>query len=237
MPVDVFTLCRHGRSYVGSLFGGISETQEMPDFAAEHQVTADIELMSAQESNSVYERVSPSYVRNRFVVDGSASADLKARQAKSLLPDDSGLIPEPPQPGVQRMPALPRPWKVRTMTTWRDSDLAGIGTAEELVLQSERGDGTLRSPVTMWVVRAGDRLYVRSVKGVDGPWYRGTRSRQRGRVAAGGVRADVTFHDADPGDHADIDAAYRAKYGRYTSIVEHVLTAAARAATLRLEPR
>jgi hypothetical protein len=123
------------------------------------------------------------------------------------------------------------------MTSWNNSDLRRIGVAEELDLESERGDGTLRAPVTMWVVRAGDRLYVRSVKGVDGPWFRGTRSRLRGRVEAGGVRADVTFHDADPDEYADVDAAYREKYGRYTGIVEHVLTERARASTLRLEPR
>ncbi|MEW1779945.1 DUF2255 family protein [Streptomyces sp. NPDC086777] len=123
------------------------------------------------------------------------------------------------------------------MTTWNGSDLASIGAAEELDLESERGDGSLRAPVTMWVVRAGDRLYVRSVKGVDGPWYRGTRSRHQGRVEAGGVRADVTFRHADPHEYAEVDAAYRKKYGRYTSIVEHVLTDQARASTLRLEPR
>ncbi|WP_217554690.1 DUF2255 family protein [Streptomyces sp. GbtcB6] len=123
------------------------------------------------------------------------------------------------------------------MTTWNDSDLRKIGAAEELDLESERGDRTLRAPVTMWVVRAGDRLYVRSVKGADGPWYRGARSRHQGRVEAGGVRADVAFHDADPGEYADVDAAYQEKYGRYTSIVEHVLTDRARASTLRLEPR
>ncbi|MFF7610244.1 DUF2255 family protein [Streptomyces parvulus] len=123
------------------------------------------------------------------------------------------------------------------MTAWNGTDLSGIGAAEELDLESERSDGSLRAPVTLWVVRAGDRLYVRSVKGVDGPWYQGTRTRHRGRVTAGGVRADVTFHDAGPGEYADVDAAYRAKYGHYTSIVEHVLTDAARASTLRLEPR
>ncbi|MYS36754.1 hypothetical protein K388_02761 [Streptomyces sp. KhCrAH-43] len=123
------------------------------------------------------------------------------------------------------------------MTDWNEADLNRIGAAEELDLESERGDGTLRAPVTMWVVRAGDRLYVRSVKGTDGPWYRGTRSRHQGRVRAGGVRADVTFHDAAPNEYADVDAAYRTKYGRYPSIVEHVLTEQARASTLRLEPR
>lgn len=89
----------------------------------------------------------------------------------------------------------------------------------------------------MWVVRAGDHLYVRSVKGTTGPWYRGTQSRRRGRIDAGGVRQEVTFHEADPGEYADVDAAYRSKYGRYTDIVEHVLTDRARTSTLRLEPR
>ncbi|MBC2864922.1 NAD(P)-dependent alcohol dehydrogenase [Streptomyces mexicanus] len=78
MPVDVFTLCQNGRSYVGSLFGGIAETQEMLDFAAEHQVTADIELIGAQDINTAYQRIHASDVRYRFVVDGSTFADLKA---------------------------------------------------------------------------------------------------------------------------------------------------------------
>ncbi|MCT9142993.1 DUF2255 family protein [Streptomyces violarus] len=123
------------------------------------------------------------------------------------------------------------------MTDWNGPDLEKIAAAEELELASERSDGVLRDPVTMWVVRSGDQLYVRSVKGPDGPWYRGTKSRHRGRIEAGGVRQDVTFHPAEPGEYLGVDAAYREKYERYPSIVEHVLTERARASTLRLEPR
>ncbi|MFD9497767.1 DUF2255 family protein [Streptomyces sp. NPDC060035] len=123
------------------------------------------------------------------------------------------------------------------MTTWNGSDLEEIGAAEELDLASERADGTLRNPVTMWVVRAGDHVYVRSVKGTAGPWYQGTQSRHQGRIEAGGVRQDVTFREAGPDEYAGVDTAYREKYGRYPSIVEHVLTDSARASTLRLEPR
>ncbi|OON76971.1 DUF2255 family protein [Streptomyces tsukubensis] len=123
------------------------------------------------------------------------------------------------------------------MKTWNGSQLERIGAAEELELRSERGDGTLRNPVTMWVVRAGDHVYVRSVKGQDGPWYRGTRTREQGDVEAGGVRQDVTFNEADPREYAGVDAAYREKYGHYTTIVDHVLTDRARTSTLRLEPR
>ena len=54
------------------------------------------------------------------------------------------------------------------MTAWTGVELTKIGTAEELNLASMRRDDTLRKPVTMWVVRQGDRLYVRSVNGPTG---------------------------------------------------------------------
>ncbi|MEY9963476.1 hypothetical protein ABIA33_001509 [Streptacidiphilus sp. MAP12-16] len=123
------------------------------------------------------------------------------------------------------------------MAEWDGTDLAQVGSTEELDLSSERADGTLRDAVTMWVVRAGDHLYVRSVKGTSGPWYRGAQSRRQGRIQAGGLERDVAFREAAPEEHAAVDAAYRTKYGRYTSIVDHVLTDQARASTLRLEPR
>ncbi|MFE9311139.1 DUF2255 family protein [Streptomyces sp. NPDC006706] len=89
----------------------------------------------------------------------------------------------------------------------------------------------------MWVVRADDHLYVRSVKGTSDPWYRGTQSRHKGRIDADGVQRNVTFHKADPVEYTAVDAAYWKKYGRRTSIVEHVLTERARESTLRLERR
>ena len=123
------------------------------------------------------------------------------------------------------------------MTEWTDDELDRIGSAEELDLESERGDGTLRDRVTMWVVRDGDSVYVRSVKGRGGPWFRGIQTRHQGRVHAGGVNKDVTFEEADPSEYTGVDAVYRRKYGRYTSIVEHVLTAHSRESTLKLVPR
>jgi cinnamyl-alcohol dehydrogenase len=49
--------------------GSISETQEMIDFAAEHGVAADIELIGADEVNTAMERLAKGDVRYRFVVD------------------------------------------------------------------------------------------------------------------------------------------------------------------------
>jgi hypothetical protein len=123
------------------------------------------------------------------------------------------------------------------MTTWTKDELNKIGSAEELEIESMRGDGTLRDAVTIWVVRVGDDLFVRPVKGRSG-WWRGTRTRKEGHVRAGGVSKDVTFTGADGSVHDQIDAAYRSKYRRYAAnIVNSVLTPQAREATIKLVPR
>ena len=125
------------------------------------------------------------------------------------------------------------------MTTWTSDELNKIGTAEELQIASIRRDGTLRNPVTIWVVRVGDDLYVRSVYGRTSDWFRGTQVRHEGHIRAGGVVKDVTFmEEPEPNINEQIDAAYRTKYRRYAaSIVNTTLTPEARAATIKLVPR
>ncbi len=124
------------------------------------------------------------------------------------------------------------------MTTWTSDELKKIASAEELQIAWLRKDGTLRKPVTIWVVRLGDDLYVRSVNGRDGAWFRGTQVQHQGHIHAGGVRKDVIFEAADTALNSQIDDAYRAKYRRYSAnIVNSVLTQAARAATIKLVPR
>src|SRR5512144_2083106 len=87
------------------------------------------------------------------------------------------------------------------MTGWTSEELNKIGTAEELEIASLRGDGTLRKSRTIWVVRVGDDLYVRSVNGVGSDWFRGVQTRHEGHIQAGGVHKDVTFVDVTA-DHA-----------------------------------
>jgi hypothetical protein len=99
--------------------------------------------------------------------------------------------------------------------SWTEDELRQVGDAAELELAARRDDGSLRCFTTMWVVRVGDGLYVRSAGGPDRPWYRHALARRRGRVRAGGVEADVGFAEADPGVHEEIDAAYHAKYDRW----------------------
>jgi hypothetical protein len=124
------------------------------------------------------------------------------------------------------------------MTTWTSDELYKIGTAEELRIAPLRADGTLRKPVIIWVVRLGDDLYVRSVNGRTSAWFRGVQVRHEGHIQAGGVEKDVTFiEEADPKINDQLDAAYRAKYRRYPSSVDHINSPTARAAAIKLVPR
>lgn len=59
-----------GRRLIGgSNIGGLQETQEMLDFCAKHNITADIELIRMDEINTAMERLVKSDVRYRFVID------------------------------------------------------------------------------------------------------------------------------------------------------------------------
>jgi alcohol dehydrogenase (NADP+) len=69
LPVASFSLIMGRRSFAGSNIGGIEETQEMLDFCAEHNITADIEMIDMQEINEAYERMEKGDVKYRFVVD------------------------------------------------------------------------------------------------------------------------------------------------------------------------
>ena len=124
------------------------------------------------------------------------------------------------------------------MTTWTSEELARIGDAEELDIASRQPDGTLGRFVTIWVVRAGDDLYVRSVNGRSGSWFRRALAAGEGRIRAGGVERDVAFEEASSEVHALVTAAYHEKYDRYgPSIVGTVVSAGSATTTLRLVPR
>jgi uncharacterized zinc-type alcohol dehydrogenase-like protein len=77
LPVAAGRLIHGRRSFSGSNIGGIEETQEMLDFCAEHNITADIEMIAMQEINEAYERLEKGDVKYRFVV---VMASLKSEQ-------------------------------------------------------------------------------------------------------------------------------------------------------------
>ena len=59
------------KSLTGSMIGGMSELQEMLDFAGAHDIVSDVEVISADYANTAYERTVASDVKYRFVIDAS----------------------------------------------------------------------------------------------------------------------------------------------------------------------
>lgn len=64
-----FSLLNNRRSILGSMIGGIKETQEMLDFCAEKGIVSDVEIIPIQKINEAYERMLRGDVRYRFVID------------------------------------------------------------------------------------------------------------------------------------------------------------------------
>jgi len=124
------------------------------------------------------------------------------------------------------------------MTDWMADELDRIGRSDELAVSSRRPDGSLRPYATIWVVRSGDDLYVRSAYGPDNGWFRRARALGEGRIRAGGVERDVAFEATGPSVDGNLHAAYHAKYDRYGArMVGTVVSPEAARATLRLVPR
>ena len=57
------------RSLVGSLVGGIKETQEMLNYCAEQGIVSEVEMINIEQINEAYERTLSADVRYRFVID------------------------------------------------------------------------------------------------------------------------------------------------------------------------
>jgi hypothetical protein len=121
---------------------------------------------------------------------------------------------------------------------WTTDELATLGAADEVQLAVRRADGTLRRPVTIWIVRVGDDLFVRSVNGPSAVWYRSVEEQRAGHLEAAGISRDVALEPVGPALADQIDAAYRSKYGHYpASYVNAIIAPQAREATLRVLPR
>ncbi len=69
LQVETFSLVLKRRRLTGSGVGSIRETQEMLDYCAQHNITADVEVIPIQQVNEAYERTLKGDVRYRFVID------------------------------------------------------------------------------------------------------------------------------------------------------------------------
>jgi hypothetical protein len=120
--------------------------------------------------------------------------------------------------------------------SWTREQLAQIDAARELEIAVRRADGTLRPWTPIWVVHAGSDVYVRTWYRRDTGWFGHALRSGRARVRVPGLEVDVRVEDVGTGStalRADVDDAYRAKYGGGGSTGNMVADDAA-ATTLRL---
>ena len=130
---------------------------------------------------------------------------------------------------------------MNTTNAWSSDDLDLFGRTGEVEVSSVRHDGSWSRSRTVWIVRVGNELYLRSVNGPDAAWYRSTRSRHQGRIEARGKVLDVTWVDVDAAEYPDVDPAVDAEYARKyrgsTSAIAHINSREARSTTMRVDPR
>lgn len=121
------------------------------------------------------------------------------------------------------------------MSTWTTDELAALDRIKEIRVAGRRQDGSLRTLTTIWHVVVDGSLYVRSVRGTEGGWYKGVVRHHEGAISWNDDTRNVTYiPDATVDDQ--IDAAYFAKYGDKAS-TRSMVAPTAKATTLRVEPR
>jgi len=69
LQVQAFSLILKRRKLTGSGVGGLRETQEMLDYCAAKNITADVEVIPMQQVDGAWERTIKGDVRYRFVID------------------------------------------------------------------------------------------------------------------------------------------------------------------------
>lgn len=117
---------------------------------------------------------------------------------------------------------------------WSAEQLALLSAARELRIAVKNADGSLRRYLPIWVVCVGAQVFVRTWYRRDSGWYGRALHSRRVRITLEGLEADVSVEDI--GDAmsdltAEIDSAYFRKYGNGAS---SMVSATARATTLRL---
>jgi cinnamyl-alcohol dehydrogenase len=71
LDVHAFSLIGGGKAIIGSLVGGIAQTQEMLDFCGEKGIVSTVEVVPITYVNTAFERLVKNDVKGRFVIDMS----------------------------------------------------------------------------------------------------------------------------------------------------------------------
>jgi hypothetical protein len=115
-------------------------------------------------------------------------------------------------------------------------DLAAIAAAEEVRIETQAPGGSAHRTI-IWVVVDDNEVFVRSVRGERGRWFREAKANPAVAIHMGKQRLPATAIPADDPDSIDrVSAAFRAKYPRWGASLQSMLEPETLPTTLRLEP-
>ena len=80
------------------------------------------------------------------------------------------------------------------MSGWTDAELRELGRVSEVRVAGRRADGTSRTLVIVWHVVVDGALYLRSVKGPQGEWYKGVARYFEGFLSWDGAHPRGVVH-------------------------------------------
>lgn len=119
------------------------------------------------------------------------------------------------------------------------STLATLSRTREIDIETMSPDGTRTHRTTIWVVTAGDHVFVRSERGTEGRWYREARQTPDVVIHAKDESIPATaVLAADPDSIRQVSDAFVEKYGgRSAASTAAMLEPHTLETSLRLDPR
>jgi hypothetical protein len=112
-----------------------------------------------------------------------------------------------------------------------------IATAREVEIETRRADDAPVHRTIVWVVVADGDVYVRSLHGEQGRWYRELMAHPEAVLHVGGEAFPVhAVRAADPESVRRTSEGFRTKYGDSTALRSMIRDEIA-STTVRLEPR
>ncbi len=111
-----------------------------------------------------------------------------------------------------------------------------VATAEEVDIETSPSPDKRSKPVTIWIVVADGQVYVRSVRGPAGKWWRNLTARPTGTLHVEGQALPVrAIPVADLAEIQRVSDAFATKYAK-SPYMPPMLAAETLPTTLRLEP-
>jgi hypothetical protein len=112
-----------------------------------------------------------------------------------------------------------------------------LETVREVDIETRRADDSPVHHTTIWVAVEGGDVYVRSLKGADGRWYRELIAHPEGVLTVNGESIPVRAVKADDAESVErCTAGFRAKYADSSALASMIRDEIADT-TVRLEPR